>query len=114
MFWFVLIFFFVLVMEVLRNWVPWGSQPPPEDVEYIEVIEMVPKDSWLDFYAYLVGQEDADEDKPDSALSHTTSLSTTDSDQGTDPSFSKIMATLVSSSDGGNHESSEDEAHLSR
>jgi hypothetical protein len=106
-------------MEVLRQWVkpvwPFGAEPapPPEVVEYIEVEEMVPQDSWSDFYAYLTGKEDANEDKPGSALSHTSSLSTANSEQP-DPSFSKFMATIVTSGESGNHESSEDEAHAAR
>ena len=111
-------------MEVLQGWVkpvwPWGEAPPaqpPQDVEYIEVEEMVPQDSWSDFYSYLISG-DAEDAKRDTALSHTSSISTADSDNVTestsDPSFSKIMATLVSSNDSGNHESSEDEGHAVR
>jgi hypothetical protein len=110
-------------MDFLRGFVPAWAVPPPaappdEDIEYIEYEEVVPKNSWTDFYMYLTGQEEDEGEKPSASLSHTTSVSTADSDHAAEiselsPSFSQIMANIVSSSaeSGHHHESSEDEGH---
>ncbi len=73
-----------------------------DDKEIVEVIEFVAKDSLTDFYLYVTGQ-DGDESK-----SETVSPADTEAPVMT-PSFSQIMATIVSTSPRTN-ESSEDEA----
>ena len=79
------------------------SDPSTDDEEIVEVIEFVAKDSLADFYLYVTGQDGGDESK-----SETVSTADTEAPVMT-PSFSQIMATIVSTSPRTN-ESSEDEA----
>ena len=87
-------------MEVIREWIPplWSraqhaaEAAPQDDVEYVEIEELVPQNSWTDFYNYLIGH-DENEQPPKTPSPK-------------NPSFSKIMASLVPTN---HHESSEDE-----
>lgn len=95
-------------MEVLSRWLPsWraeesGTDSP--DVELVEIIELVPQDSMVDFYNYILGKDlDADE-KGDESVS----TAATETPVGMTPSFSQVMASIVTSTDE-HHESSEDE-----
>lgn len=100
-------------MEVLSRWLPsWrpaDSKENPSDVELVETIEMVPQDSMIDFYNYILGKDLGDADKGDESASVSTAA--TESPAGLTPSFSQVMAHIVTSTDE-NHESSEDEGHL--
>lgn len=96
-------------METLTRWLPsWrlsDSAKDAADFELVEVVELVAQDSMIDFYNYILGK-DAEEDKGDENAS--VSTADTETPVGLTPSFSQVMASIVTSTDGHN-ESSEDE-----
>ena len=86
---------------------------PDPDMEYVEVTEIVPRNSWYDFFQFLSGTEEnevvVEEAKP-SVSAHSMSLSTSASisdDKPNNPSFSQVMASIMSEKEV--LESSEDE-----
>lgn len=72
----------------------------PADVEYIEVEEIVPQDSWIDFYNYLIGRETEEYVAPPEQTNKLTPKN---------ESFSRVMASLIPTSVANPPESSEDE-----
>ena len=75
---------------------------PDEEME--EVTEYVPKDGWGDFFEYLIGKTPSENDELPTQVPE---LSVESAKMKTDPSFSKVMATIISSDS--SHESSEAE-----
>ncbi len=72
----------------------------PTDVEYIEVEEIVPQDSWMDFYNYLIGRETEEYVAPPEQTKKLTPKN---------ESFSRVMASLIPGPAANPLESSEDE-----
>lgn len=84
-----------------------GAEPKNESEEMEEFTEYVPKNSWTDFYEFLVGNESDSSEIV--VVRMDTDLPVEAGAMKTDPSFSHVMANIISS--GSSHESSEDESH---
>ena len=87
------------------------------DIEYVEVTELVAKNSWYDFVQFLSGNEEVVEELqpeepvlavPTTAPPEPISISTPVTEEPrNNPSFSQVMASIVSEK--GVHESSDEE-----
>ena len=89
---------------------PPTSLGPDEEVE--EVTHLVTKDSWGDFYNFLLGNDEEvlETESVEKPVETVSSADTVDSlPNKPDPSFSRVMANIISSDS--SNESSEDERH---